>query len=217
MKTSIIIFVTIFTFLIAGQAFSDLLPKGKKRVAFYFKIDNASEFPDYVIIAYPINISNGVPMAKYEIIDSAKSIYTSCKYFSPAIYAIEEKDFNEEEFENIVAQQNKELDYLKELGDYLKQNFIKLTTTYYTNLIDKDSPVKKITAVYTLGITDGSLSVIKTQIVCENIDGSTTINDDAETGSVLEESNKFSLWYIALSFVSFGAILSIIIIKRKKS
>lgn len=216
MKTIIIIFVLLFTYLTASTVFSDVLPEGKKRIPFYFKIENASEFPDYVIIAYPINPSNGVPMAEYEFIDSAKSIYTSCKYLFPAIYSLEKEKFNKDEFDSIAAMQNDDLDYLKELGDYLKQNFTKLTVATGETLIDEDSPVVKTTAVYTLGIKDGVLSLVNTQMVYENKDGSTTIDDDSETGSIINDSDSFSAWYLALPFVSLVAIVAVVIIKRKK-
>jgi len=216
MKTILLILTFTFIYSIAVPAIADVLPEGKKRVPFYFKIDNASEFPDYVIIAYPINISNGVPMAEYEFIDSAKSIYTSCKYFSPGIYVLERDKFSQEEFYRIIAQQNDDLDYLKELGEYLKQNFVELTVASGETLIDEDSPVVKITAVYTLGIENGSLTLVKTQIVYDNMDGSTTIDEKTETGSIIDEPNSFSLWYLALPFVSLGAIVTIVIIRRKK-
>jgi hypothetical protein len=79
----------IVSFLLLGfSVFSDVVEPGMKSVDYCFQVENVSDFPDYVFVAYFQE-----PVGGHAVIGAGKCV-SFYKFGNPKIYAIKKSDFN---------------------------------------------------------------------------------------------------------------------------
>ncbi|HMT12031.1 MAG TPA: hypothetical protein PKA39_10465, partial [Ignavibacteria bacterium] len=84
MNKILLLFIVLLTGI--GSASADLLPEGKKKVSYNFRIENINSYPDYSFLVYPVNTSNGIPVIHSFFIKDSSWIDIFCKFGSPALY-----------------------------------------------------------------------------------------------------------------------------------
>ncbi len=212
MKTISSFLITLF--IICGIAQSDILPEGKKKILFYFEVSGINKFSDYVFLAYPVNKSGGVPQNEYIVLEDSKAVYLSCKYNSPAIYAIKKELFNPDdiktgknEIENPKLDSffanNKNLAGTKEIG--------------CETFADVNAKYNSITDYYTIeSIEKDALIIKKDKSVKKNKDGN-EIKDEGSLYKDSENGNYTGYLYYSLPFLSvIGFIAFVFVRKRNK-
>jgi MYXO-CTERM domain-containing protein len=83
----------LLVFCLAPAAYADVATPGMRHVEYTFAIDNAAEHKDWVFVAYPWTLSNGVPKKEFGVV-TAEGLGIG-RWHDPNIYAVKKADFDE--------------------------------------------------------------------------------------------------------------------------
>lgn len=210
-------------FLIAALAFgslsADVLPDGKKKISFSFEVANIDSYPDYVFLAYPVNISGGRPMFEYVALKNSTAVGMECRFGTPVIYAIKRELFNGEDLSTAGLTTEEEKD--KKLAAYFKENknLIHSINVSCNNYVDKGEKYSSMTRQYKISRVTSDTMIINTEKVLYK-DGSGNVIDEkvpGEKGDVVTPTkNSLSLFYLALPVIALIAIISVVLIRKMK-
>jgi len=207
--------ILILLFVIAGTSYSDILPAGKKKISYFFDISGIDKFQDYVFLAYPVNQSDGNPLNKCVILENSKPVFLSCKYNSPAIYAIKKDLFNSEDIvsgNNHWGTKNEKLDSF-----FTNINFVKTKVIGCYTFVDKDAEFDRVTVYYSVNSVDTDSLRIKKEKTIRALDNDRVIDEIIEESSIIngsENGNTAGYIYFSLPFLSLIAIMTYIAVQK---
>jgi hypothetical protein len=208
----------IFVCQISSISADDVLLQ--KRVRFYFQVNNAGDYSDYLIIAYPVHQSKSTYNQVIFINDSTGKVISTCGSNTKptSLYATRHDDLNHSEFYSLIPKSRVKQKFNQEFADYLDNNFITLTEIICNNLVDEDSQVESITDVYTIFSKYETLVSNRTKTIYENEDGTkkevSYVIVWGSNDSFKEESEPVK-FYFALPFLSLFTIASVLLIRNK--
>lgn len=80
--------------LVARPSRADVSEPGTRRVTYGFRVDNVKAFPDYVLLAFPWSLSNGVPSEEFTEVNDGATIEVGSRVSgTPEIYAVKRDDY----------------------------------------------------------------------------------------------------------------------------
>ena len=207
----------IFVCQISSISADDVLLQ--KRVRFNFQVNNASDYSDYLIIAYPVHQSKSTHNQVIFINDSTGKVISTCgSNTNPtSLYAIRHDDLNHSEFYSLIPKSRVKQKFNQEFANYLGNNFITLAEIYCNNLVDEDSPVESIIDIYSIFLKSETLMAKRTKTVYEKEDGTKMegyyIIDWGSSDSFKRENEPVK-FYFALPFLSMFTITSVLLIRN---
>ena len=207
----------IFVCQISSISADDVLLQ--KRVRFNFQVNNASDYSDYLIIAYPVHQSKSTYYQVIFINDSTGKVISTCglKTKPTFVFAIRNEDLNHSEFYSLIPKSRVKQKFNQEFANYLGNNFITLAEIYCNNLVDEDSPVESIIDIYSIFLKSETLMAKRTKTVYEKEDGTKMegyyIIDWGSSDSFKRENEPVK-FYFALPFLSMFTITSVLLIRN---
>jgi hypothetical protein len=221
MKRYILLLVILFSVISAAKA--DVLPDGKKKISYNFRLSNINSYPDYSIIAYPVNTSNGVPVIYSYFIKDSSAVNLSCKYGAPSLYIVKNTDFNRQRLDSINMIQDNNL-RSKELHDFffnnreVIHNSGKISCTSY---VSRDEKYDAIEDELKIEKVSGDSMLIKTQRTIFKDNNGTIIDAKDSKSSIREDVVTPSASYtgyliVILPVLSLILIVSILLIRKMK-
>ena len=200
-------------FIICGITQSDILPEGKKKISFYFEVSGIDKFPDYVFLAYPVNKSGGVPQNECIVLENSKAVYLSCKYNSPAIFAIKKDIFNPED---IKSDENNRIENPK-LDSFFANNKNLAGTKEIgcETFADVNAKYNSITDYYKIeSIEKDALIIKKDKSVKKDKDGK-DIKDEGSLYKDSENNNYTGYLYYSLPLISMIAFITFVYVRKR--
>ena len=146
-----------------GTASADVLPDGKKKVSYNFRIENIDSYPDYSFLVYPVNVSNGIPVLHSYFIKDSSWIDIFCKFGSPALYIIKNSDLNKSDLDSInsIGDNNTRANALREFFDSKKSLMTRSASINCISYVGRDAKYDVIQDELKIEKASGDSLVIK--------------------------------------------------------
>lgn len=216
-----IIIAILLLFVLGSAVKADLLPDGKKKITNSFEVTNIDSFPGYTFVAFPINISNGVPMIYAGVLNSGKSMELTCKFGVPVIYAIKNEDFNSVKFDSL-NQINDNNTRSAQLTEFVnKGKFIPSLKITCSSYADKEAKYYYVQELFRVESIETDTMIIRStktlykdtqKNIIDAKDSKGVIKDD-----IVSPSEKYgSYLLIIIPVLALIAIVSIVLIRKMK-
>lgn len=215
----------LFLVLLAGYgfAYADLLPEGKKKVSYNFRIENINSYPDYSFLVYPVNVSNGIPVLHSFFVKDSSWIDIFCKFGSPALYIIKNSDLKRAVLDsiNLIEDNNTRSNALWEFFDSNKSLMTRSASINCTSYVERDARYDVIQDELMIEKASGDSLVIKNSKtfykdrhgnILEAKDSKSGVRDDVVTPA----STYTGYLLIILPVLALILIVSVILIRKMK-
>lgn len=206
-----------------GTASADVLPDGKKKVSYNFRIENIDSYPDYSFLVYPVNVSNGIPVLHSYFVKDSSWIDIFCKFGSPALYIIKNSDLNKSALDSInsIGDNNTRANALREFFDSKKSLMTRSASINCTSYVERDAKYDVIQDELKIEKASGDSLVInnsktfykdKYGNILEAKDSKSGVRDDVVTPA----ASYTGYLLIILPILALVLIVSIILIRKMK-
>ena len=215
----------LFIILLAGygSASADLLPDGKKKVNYNFRIENIDSYPDYSIIIYPVNTSNGVPVLRSYYVKDSSWIDIFCKFGSPALYIIKNSDLNRAALDsiNLIGDNNTRANALTDFFNSNKSLMTRSASINCTSYVERDAKYDVIQDELNIEKASGdSLVIKKSKTFYKDKNGNILDAKDSKSGVkddvVTPAANYTGYLLVILPVLALILIVSVILIRKMK-
>lgn len=202
----------LFLFSAFSFVYTDEIPEDKKKISYSFEITNTDAFQDYVILAYPVNISSGVPMITYYEMKQGRPLDLPCKFGpEPRIYAIKKELYNPEYFKVNDDDFGKKLDSLFALNrDLIPSSGI--SCTGYADKNARYDGIKDQLKIESVKPDTMIISLEKTLF----IDRKGKVIDESKGEINKPENEKSKYLYYSIPFISLVFIVTLVVIRKMK-
>ncbi|MBL8015735.1 MAG: hypothetical protein JNK43_00570 [Ignavibacteria bacterium] len=215
----------LFLILLAGfgSAHADLLPEGKKKVSYNFRIENINSYPDYSFLVYPENVSNGIPFLHSFFVKDSAWIDIFCKYGTPALYIIRNSDLNKAILDsiNLIEDNKTRANALREFFDSNTSLMTRSASINCTSYVERDAKYDVIQDELKIEKASGDSLVIRNSKtiyrdkhgnILEAKDSKSGVRDDVVTPA----SNYTGYLLVILPVLALILIVSIVLIRKMK-
>ncbi|MGB9937127.1 MAG: hypothetical protein ACPK7O_05355 [Methanobacterium sp.] len=203
MKFKIILLLSIFVLLsFSSVAYADVIDPSMKNVKIYYQVSNIQEYPDYVFFIH------GNPSPSLEIINSSK--FSFYKLSTVSIYAINKKNFNENDLKNMDD---------SEIENFFKNNLNIIKSDIElqgaSKSVEMSNPLDEMIITLNIdSINNKSMDIKKSKVTYRYNDGSMQEETYKDQNSTPEPTKKDTwsnnLFYTAIPFVAFVALVIIV-------
>ncbi len=206
-----------------GTASADVLPDGKKKVSYNFRIENIDSYPDYSFLVYPVNVSNGIPVLHSYFVKDSSWIDIFCKFGSPALYIIRKSDLNKSALDSInsIEDNNTRANALREFFDSNKSLMTRSASINCISYVERDAKYDVIQDELKIEKASGDSLAINTSKtfykdkygnILEAKDSKSGVRDDVVTPA----ASYTGYLLIILPILALVLIVSIILIRKMK-
>jgi hypothetical protein len=144
-----ILLLGVLLFCFARSARADVATPGMRHVDYTFGVDNAAEHKDWVFVAYPWTMSNGVPKKEYGVI-TPEGLGIG-RWHEPNIYAVKKADFDEKKLK---AMKEDDLDKFFTKNPKVLDSKVKIDPI---RQVKEESPLEKVHEVVHVSKLDGKV------------------------------------------------------------
>ena len=221
MNKILLLFIVLLTGI--GSASADLLPEGKKKVSYNFRIENINSYPDYSFLVYPVNTSNGIPVIHSFFIKDSSWIDIFCKFGSPALYIMKNSDLNRAALDsiNLIEDNNTRASALREFFDSNKNLMTRSTSINCTMFVERDAKYDVIQDELKIEkAPDDSLVIRNSKTIYRDRHGNILEAKDSKSGVrddvVTPSANYTGYLLVILPVLALILIVSIVLIRKMK-